>query len=63
MILLVTEVRLTGLQFPRSSLYHLPKMGIMLSLFELVGTLLKCHNYANMMDSGLATSSLSSQKF
>jgi len=54
-----TEVRLTGLQVPEPSFLPFLKMGVMFPLFQSVGTAPGCHNFSNMMDSGLATSSAS----
>lgn len=51
-----TEVTLAGLEFPALPL----NMGFMFPLFQAVGTSLDCHNFLDMMGSGLATSSTSS---
>jgi len=60
MILPGTEVRLTGLQFPGSSFFPFLKMGLMIPLFQSVGTSPNCHDLSNMMDSDLAASFASS---
>jgi len=52
-----TEVRLTGLWFPESSFLPILKTGVMFPLFQAVGTSPDCHDFSNMVDSGLATSS------
>lgn len=55
-----TEVRLNSYCFPQSSLFSFLKMRVMFLLFLSVGTSLYCHDFSNMMDSYLATSSTGS---
>jgi len=56
MILLGTEVRLSS---PGLPFFPFSKMGVLIHLFQSVGTSLDCYNFSNMMDSGLATSTSS----
>ena len=53
MILLGTRVRLTGLQFPGSSLFPFLKTGVMFRLLLSVGTSPDYPDFSNTMDSGL----------
>lgn len=55
-----TEVGLTGLEFPESSIFPLFKSGVMFSAFQPVGTSLDCYDFSNMMGSSLAIISSSS---
>lgn len=57
MILLDTNVRLTGLYFPRSLLFPFLKLEVIFSVFQSVETSPDCHDFSN---SGLATSLASS---
>jgi len=52
MILPGTDVRLTGLWFPGSSLLCFMKMKGHVSPFQSVGTSADCHSFLYMIDSG-----------
>lgn len=58
-ILLCTQVRLIGLQLPGSSFTPFLKMMVTF-FFQSVDTSLDFHDFSNIMDGGLATSSASS---
>jgi len=51
------EVRLTGLQFPGSSLFPLLKIGVTLAFLQSPGTSPVLHDLSKMMESGLACKS------
>lgn len=57
MILPDTEMGLTNQQFPGSSFLHTLKMDTMFSFFQ---SLWISHDFSNVMESGLATTSVSS---
>ena len=52
-----TEGRLTSLQLPRTSFFHLLKMGLMVPLFQVLQISPMCHDVSDLMDSDLGTSS------
>lgn len=54
------EVRLTGLYFPGSFFLPFLKMGVMFPFFQSLGTFPDSQDFSNMMESILATMSISS---